>query len=342
MPRLSVVMTVYNQAEFLPAAIESVLDQDYQDFELVVVDDGSSEDVRAVLEPYRDRVRYHRQDNAGLGAARNTGIDLATGEYVAFCDSDDVHLPWRLAAHVELLDQTPGAAQVFSDLRTWQDGVVTVESTLRERKLGPSPKTFDEEIAEAFGGFRTVAERGVPVPAEFADRRVHEGRVPQLIATYHVAWGGASMYRRSALVDVGGHDPSLRRWPDWYLASVLSKRYPLIHLDVPVLLYRQHGAQLTKQNDLGAISYHRVAYSVWKDDPLLAARFPEVHDRVVHAAAMRMAGVHVRSRRWAQARELLLDAIKAKPRSRAAYTALLRSSVMGPLDKLRGREAGAE
>ena len=77
-------MTAYGHPEFIPEAIESILSQDEEGVELVLVDDGSAEDIPAVIAPYRDRLHYIRQKNTGLGPARDTGVRAATGEYVAF------------------------------------------------------------------------------------------------------------------------------------------------------------------------------------------------------------------------------------------------------------------
>ncbi len=345
-PRVSVVMTVYNSVKYLPEAIDSILSQTAlskknQDIELVIVDDGSSEDVRAALGPYEGKHRYIRKQNGGLGAARNTGLEAARGEYVAFCDSDDVHLPHRISAHAACLDKAPHAAQVFSDLRTWSGGQITIESTLRDpsRSLGPVRGSFDEAVLRSFGPPVTARALGIPLPVELACRNVFRGRVPQLISVDHIAWGGASMYRREALVAVGGHDPALRRWPDWGLASKLSKSYELVYLDAPVLLYRQHETQLTKQQDMGARCYFHVAETVWLNDPVFCAQFPDERDRLEHEATLRMAGVHVRAREWAKAKELLGRAIRANPKSRSAYTAWVRSTVMLQAARLRGARA---
>ena len=96
-PFFSVVIPVYNRAAVLARAIASVRAQSFQDFEIVVVDDGSRDDPRAVAEAFNDsRIRFIRKVNAGGGAARNTGIDEARGAFVAFLDSDDVFLPHHL------------------------------------------------------------------------------------------------------------------------------------------------------------------------------------------------------------------------------------------------------
>jgi glycosyltransferase involved in cell wall biosynthesis len=110
-PFFSVVIPVYNRAAALARAIASVRAQSFADFEILVVDDGSKDDPRAVVEALRDpRIHFIRQDNAGGGAARNTGMDRAQGAFVAFLDSDDVFLPQHLEAMHELLNGTTGLA----------------------------------------------------------------------------------------------------------------------------------------------------------------------------------------------------------------------------------------
>jgi len=336
-PRVSVVMTAYNTAKYLPAAIESILSQDEKNVELIIVDDGSTEDIRPALAPYEGKLRYIRRENGGLATACNTGLEAASADLVALCDSDDIHLPYRLSAHATLLEQSPGAAHVASDLHTWDGEKIMIHSTLRDpsRSLGPVRDSFDEATRRCFGAPKTARERKLPLPPELLDRNVFQGRVPQLIAVDHIAWGGASMYRREALLAVGAHDPELRVWPDWGVASKLSKRYDLIYLDVPVLLYRQHGSQLTKQQDPSSRGYYRVAETVWLNDPAFCAQFPDEANRLTHAATLRMAGVHVRAGEWSEARRLLQRAIRAKPTDRAAYTAWLRSTVMLQAARLR-------
>ena len=108
-PFFSVIVPVFNRAPVLGAALQSVLTQTCQDFEIVVVDDGSSDDPRAVVEAIGDpRIRYLRQDNRGGGTARNTGIDAARGRFIAPLDSDDVFLPHHLERMKALLEGSTG------------------------------------------------------------------------------------------------------------------------------------------------------------------------------------------------------------------------------------------
>jgi glycosyltransferase involved in cell wall biosynthesis len=117
-PFFSVIIPVYNRAGPLRRALQSVLAQTCQDFEIVVVDDGSADDPRAVAESFADpRIRFIRQDNAGGGAARNTAIDAARGRFVAPLDSDDVFLPHHLERMRALLADTDGSVVGYARIR---------------------------------------------------------------------------------------------------------------------------------------------------------------------------------------------------------------------------------
>ena len=118
-PFFSVIVPVFNRAATLGAALQSVLAQTCQDFEIIVVDDGSSDNPRAVVERAGDpRIRFLRQENQGGGAARNTGINAAQGRFIAPLDSDDVFLPHHLESMKRLLDGTRnivGYARILCD-----------------------------------------------------------------------------------------------------------------------------------------------------------------------------------------------------------------------------------
>ena len=94
-PQVSVVIPAYNCAEYVGQAVESVLHQTIADWEIIVVDDGSRDHTRLVLEKYSDRIRYIYQQNQGVSIARNCGIELARGEFIAFLDADDYFSPTK-------------------------------------------------------------------------------------------------------------------------------------------------------------------------------------------------------------------------------------------------------
>ncbi len=114
MPKVSVIIPTYNRANYICETIDSVLSQTFKDFEIIIVDDGSTDHTRDVLEKYRDRINYHYQVNEGAGAARNKAISLSRGEYLGFIDDDDLWLPNKLEVQVKELDENPDVAFVCS------------------------------------------------------------------------------------------------------------------------------------------------------------------------------------------------------------------------------------
>jgi len=114
MPQVSVIIPTYNRAQYVCEAIDSVLAQTYRDLEIIVVDDGSTDNTREVLGKYDDQVRYIYRENGGPSAARNTGLGHARGEYIAFLDSDDLFLPGKLEVQLKGFDQFPKVGMVYS------------------------------------------------------------------------------------------------------------------------------------------------------------------------------------------------------------------------------------
>lgn len=113
-PLVSVVIPAYNGDRFIVEAVESVLQQTYQNFEIIVVDDGSTDCTAAVLKPYFDRIRYVQQSNQGVASARNRGLQLAEGELIAFLDQDDTFLPEKLSLQVANFAANPQLGIVHS------------------------------------------------------------------------------------------------------------------------------------------------------------------------------------------------------------------------------------
>ncbi|HEV2124172.1 MAG TPA: glycosyltransferase, partial [Chloroflexota bacterium] len=148
LPTVSIIIPAYQASAYIRDALESVFAQSYRGFEVIVVNDGSPDtpELECALSPYRDRIVYHRQPNRGPSAARNTGIGLARGEFIAFLDSDDQWLPDFLSSQLAYLQADPSLDLVYADatlvghvmgpVRTFMGkypsvGSVTVESLLR-------------------------------------------------------------------------------------------------------------------------------------------------------------------------------------------------------------------
>ena len=129
-PSVSVVITTYNQAEYIAQTVLSALNQTYGNREVIVVDDGSTDDTAARLTPFRDRVSIVRQDNEGIAASRNTGVRSAKGELIAFLDGDDLWEPDKLAAQVAAYQAYPRSGLIAVDACIFNGTELLKKSTL--------------------------------------------------------------------------------------------------------------------------------------------------------------------------------------------------------------------
>lgn len=116
-PLISVITPTYNRADFLKETIESVLNQDYENIEHLIVDDGSTDKTRELIREYEPnrKVRYFFQQNSGQSVARNKGLNEAKGDYICFLDSDDYFLPGKLKKQIEAFEQNPTVDLVYGD-----------------------------------------------------------------------------------------------------------------------------------------------------------------------------------------------------------------------------------
>jgi glycosyltransferase involved in cell wall biosynthesis len=212
MARISIVMPCYNAERFIVLAIQSILDQTYQDFEIIVVDDGSTDTSPQIVKAIDDpRVRYLSQKNAGPARARNTAIQAAVGEYLAFLDADDLMLPHRLAAQLAVLDADPALSGVGS-------------------------------------GYVWIDEQGQPLPWPYHSWQ----RTPDLNDITSWLFDcpfvpSAVMLRRQAWVDVGGFDEDLVGPEDWnfWMRLVVTRHRLTWHPEV-VCLYRRSSGSLSE------------------------------------------------------------------------------------------------
>ena len=113
-PKVSVVVAAYNTGAFLREALDSILAQTHPAYEIVVVDDGSTDDTAAICHSYGRAIRYVYQHNQGISAARNAGIRAATGDWIALLDSDDIALPDRLRRAVDAIQANPDTVVFYS------------------------------------------------------------------------------------------------------------------------------------------------------------------------------------------------------------------------------------
>ena len=218
MPTVSVVIPTYNRADLLPRAIDSVLDQTHDDLELVVVDDGSTDNTEAVVESYDDpRVRYvAHETNRGANVARNTGIEAADGEYVAFLDSDDEWRPRKLELQLDrVTDGTWVGAYCDAETRT-----AGLTAELRSSAASLLARADDEP--ERKGGAELVGEI-------LADN-VQPGA------------GSTLLVRTDVARAVGGFDEELDRFQDPEFVIRVLGEGPLTYVDETLVVRHPTGS----------------------------------------------------------------------------------------------------
>jgi hypothetical protein len=230
-PTFSVVIPAYNAADTLEEAIDSVLAQTRPDFEVIVVDDGSTDDTAAIAAGYADpRVRVYSQQNAGPSAARNRGIAQAVGEYVSSLDSDDLWLPDYLAEMGRALEENTRAD--FAYTRAW--------------------------ILDASDRFRTVATGAWHRPSTSMLPR--DQFVAELLQECFV---NAPTIRRTALEQVGGYDERISHGEDWELWLRLANAgFEAVRVEGPLTIYRNrpgsHSADLDAMKVAPTMVYRTV------------------------------------------------------------------------------------
>ncbi|GIV76498.1 MAG: hypothetical protein KatS3mg050_0892 [Litorilinea sp.] len=275
MPTVSVIIPAYNQARYLGAAIRSVLEQSHQDFELIVVDDGSTDETASVCGQFDDaRIRYLYQDNAGLSAARNTGLHCCQGAYITFLDADDLFLPDKLRLLLDRMEADPALGLVAGQaIPIDEDGC----------QIG---KVFDQ------------------APPADASRWL-------LANPLHV---GSVLLRREWQERVGFFDESLRSYEDWdYWLRLALAGCPMGWVDQPVSLYRFHTRQMTRNGEQMTQATFAVLDKVFSR-PDLPPSWLERRNEAYASAHLRAAAQAYLAQDFARAQQAMADAVRSNPR----------------------------
>jgi len=254
---VSVVIPTYNRGHVVLRALESVLAQTYRDLDVLVVDDGSTDDTAARLGAVTDpRVRYVPRPHGGVSATRNAGVALARGDLVAFLDSDDAWKPDKLAREVDFLARHPEVQGVFSDLEK-HDGDVYVPSFMR-----------DSPLFGAWLGDRSFPE-GVVVPR----RQMYLFLLQEVFVK-----PSALTLRRDAFVRTGGFDEAWSSSEDWEFLLRFVRWATLGYLDRPLAILR------VSKDSLHRVDQPRGETSMLR---LLARERAGLHDDAEALAAVR-------------------------------------------------------
>ena len=227
MVKISAIVPAYNGDRYLAQAIDSILQQTYRDYEIIVVDDGSTDNTAKVAQQYGDRLRYLRQRNQGVAASRNLGLAAALGEYIAFLDQDDVLLPDKFAQQVELLDRDRDLGIVNSGWQICQHDEQNQGSSVTLAAVQPWQQ------------------------------------IPELNAANLIIWKpvflGAMLFRRVWLERAGGFNTTLEQTPDVDLVMRLAKMgCPAAWVEQITVKYRQHEGNASRNSLLQAQELNQI------------------------------------------------------------------------------------
>lgn len=246
---VSVLITTFNRGYIVGKAVASVLAQSYRPIEVIVVDDGSTDDTRDVIARFGQDVKYVYQTNQGLAAARNAGLAAARGEFIAFQDSDDLWLPWKLTAQVELLKRRPELALVWTDM-TAVDDKETVIKDKYLRSMYHGYGTIDLETCLPRAGY--IVDLVPEYSAVLKDVEYRCGDIFGLMFYSNIVHPPTVLLRREHIRNVGGLDFSFASsCEDYEFLWRVSQFGPAGLIEASSILYRVNAPdQLTSPNKM--------------------------------------------------------------------------------------------
>jgi glycosyltransferase involved in cell wall biosynthesis len=286
-PLVSCVISSYNRARLVPEAIDSALAQTYSPLEVIVVDDGSTDDTPQALAAYGDHIHVIRQKNAGTAAARNAGLAAASGEFVAWLDSDDAWLPGKIAAQVAAMAPHSDAAVVYTKCQPIDESG------------HPPPPSAPIDIPPA----------------------VIRSDILRMLVVESEVMPSSCLVRRAAIDAVGGFDPAYVA-EDWELHFRLARAgRPFLYLDAPLTRYRVHDQTKSKDKWGHALAMlnMRNAIEAARPDLLAADTSPAMvdayarHRRKYADAYYRVGKLSVQRGDVAAGAEMLRKAIRLNP-----------------------------
>jgi glycosyltransferase involved in cell wall biosynthesis len=254
MERISVIMPTYNRAGYIGHAIESVLAQTYRDLELIIIDDGSTDDTAGSVAPYlRDgRVRILRQENGGAAAARNHGLAERRGKVVAFIDSDDIWEPAKLEIQAAVLDALPNIGLVCTDFSAERRGSVTEKSHIRS--YFSVLDDYDLEFDEVFSHRLQASIKGLEEGDE-----VFYGNVYSTMLFGNIILTSTCLIRDEVFNKVGVFDTTFGTLEDYDLFLKVTRSYDVAIVCKPLTRYRYSENQLS-----GEAHFHRLCENLIK------------------------------------------------------------------------------
>ncbi|MCP9471105.1 MAG: glycosyltransferase family 2 protein [Nitrospira sp.] len=309
---VSVIIPTYNRARLVAESIESVLRQTRPPREIIVVDDGSTDETRQVLASFGNRIIAIHQDNKGVGGARNSALEVAQGRYLAFLDSDDLWMERKLEWQVAIMEQFPHLGVLFSDFVITGNG-----GRVRPKGLSTwfhEPLQWDRTLEDMFQVLVPCMGRDEPVA-------LYSGRLYRALLTNCYILPSCAIVRAACVTPDIRFPEDNHHCSDWEFFARLARSYPVGFMDVETTINRggDEWPRLTRMSAAAKIRFHlRMIESVWKSDAeFLTAHRDEIR-RVEADLYLQLAKHHVmhsnmRDARAAIGRWLLLGKLNGWP-----------------------------
>lgn len=224
-PKVSVIIPTYNCASMIAECLDSVLNQTFKDFEVIVIDDGSTDDTERVIAPYKNRITYIRQVNQGAAAARNRGIKEARGDYIAFLDSDDLWFPDKLEKQILFLAQHPEYDMICGNGVFFGGGEKDGKPVITRKRVATIKK---------------------------------EGLTLKNIYLKGLIYPSTMLVKKSVLDDIGGFDSSLPVCEDRYLSLCFLLKYKATFIDEALVKRRLHSGNISKRTEQAHLQMIRI------------------------------------------------------------------------------------
>ena len=253
---VSIIIPTYNRAHLVHEAIDSVLAQDVENcsMEILVVDDGSTDDTRHVVQRYGSRVKYLHQSNHGAGVARNRGIEEATGEWVAFLDSDDRWLPHKLSLQFRVLRALPGFNVIHSNFYTFEKDRITIPKGLEYwvQCITGVPRV---EWSDIYSSHYNSAD--LQITLESREFSVYAGNIFGVQLRVPCVSCCTLLVRRECLEPDIRFAENFPTWEDYWFICRLSENQDFLFIDVPTAGNRSHdGPRLTGTQRTNLLKCH--------------------------------------------------------------------------------------
>jgi glycosyltransferase involved in cell wall biosynthesis len=246
---VSVIIPTYNRAKQCKKAVKSVLHQTHNNVEVIVVDDGSEDNTKENLRNLDNRVKYVWQNNSGVVSARNTGLSVYKGGYVAFLDSDDEWLPWKLEAQLSVLHAFPQAGMVWTDMNAVDENGKTIkESYLKTMYSGYT--YFDQK--QNFQIQQMLSEVWEKCPEIYFSRKCYSGNIFSSMFMGNLVHTSSVLLRRERQKKVGLFDIELiKSGEDYDYHFRTCREGDVAYMDVPSIRYQIGGRdQLTSDEHM--------------------------------------------------------------------------------------------